>query len=92
MQLNIFNKINMKKAISNIYKGAAILTFVVFSTILMAQGPPPPPPGGVGSGDHNTQGGSAPIGGGSLILIGLAAIYGGKKVYDFKQNAEKLEE
>lgn len=37
-------------------------------------------------------GGGAPIGSGSFILIGLAAAYGGKKLYDFNKNKEELED
>jgi len=58
----------------------------------MAQSGPgaPPPPDHSSSGTENKGGRGAPIGGGTLILIGLAAAYGGKKIYDLKQ--ENLEE
>jgi hypothetical protein len=35
-------------------------------------------------------GGSAPVGGGLFILLGLGAAYGGKKVYNL--NKKKLDE
>ena len=51
---------------------------------MFAQNPPPPPPGHGSTG--NQQGGNAPIGSGLFILIGLGAAYGGKKIYDLKQD------
>ena len=60
----------------------------VTTTNLLAQVPPPPPPGHGQSG--NVPGGNAPIGGGLLILLGLGAAYGGRKLYNL--NNEKLEE
>ena len=65
-----------------------IIIASVTTTSLFAQVPPPPPPGHGQTG--NQTGGNAPIGGGLFILIGLSAIYGGKKLYDFK--IEKLED
>lgn len=47
--------------------------------------PPPPPSGGHGSGGNQVPGGGAPIGSALVLLIALAAGYGGKKVYDFKK-------
>lgn len=66
-----------------------VASLSIGSTALLAQGPPPPPPGEHG-GDGNTSGGNAPIGGGLFILMGLGAAYGGKKLYDLRQ--ESLEE
>lgn len=71
------------------------LLFLLFFTLTIgyqinAQSPPPPPPSGHGSTGNQPSGGNAPIGGGLLILLTLAAGYGGKKVYDFKkQNLEE---
>lgn len=79
----------MKKKITNI---TSVLTFVFilgFSTVAMAQAPPPPPPGGSNS-SGNQLGGNAPIGGGLFILLGLGAVYGGRKMYKLKK--ESLEE
>lgn len=60
-----------------------------FTTAGYAQMREPSDPGNdpVGS---DPLGGGAPIGGGTFILIGLAAAYGGKKLYNM--NKEELEE
>jgi hypothetical protein len=48
----------------------------------MAQPPPPPlPQTGHGSANNQVPGGGAPVGSGTLLLISLAGLYGGKKVY-----------
>ena len=80
---------------------AIILTsfFFVLSFVLTAQTESPADPGGdpetgdPGGGDALGGGGGAPIGGGTLILIGLGAAYGGRKVYKvYKENQEELED
>ena len=55
---------------------------------LLAQAPPVPPSSANNGGTNGpVGGGGAPIGSGLVLLITLAAGYGGKKVYDFnKQN------
>ncbi len=74
----------MKKLLTTLL----ILTVTATFTPLLAQDPPPPP------GDHGLPGnqntGNAPIGGGLFILLGLVAAYGGKRLWDLKQ--EQLEE
>ncbi len=83
---------NVKKSILSLI---IVLGFTLTSTMVFAGGPPPPPPpGGGGAGDDPIEGGGAPIGGGSFILMGLAAAYGGKKVYNYftGMDAEPLEE
>ncbi len=65
-----------------------ILGFLLTSNPLISQ-PPPPPPGGHGD-TGNQNAGSAPIGGGLFILLGLGAAYGGKKLHDL--NKENFEE
>ena len=50
---------------------------------------PGDPPVGPQAGDQPI-GGGAPIGGGSLILLGMAAAYGGRKLYNI--NKEELED
>lgn len=51
-----------------------------------AQTPPPPPPNtGHGGAGNAPAGPSGPIGDGMYILIGLAGLYAGKKVYDYKK-------
>jgi len=59
----------------------AILMISGFS--LLAQAPPTPPENAGGSG--GPVGGGAPIGSGMVLLISLAAGYGGKKVFDFRK-------
>ncbi len=69
----------------NIVKIFVLTLFVLVSTTsVFAQDPPPPPPGsGHGAGGSQVPGGGAPIGSGVVLLIAMAAGYGGKKVYDF---------
>jgi len=63
-----------------------VLVLIVPPTSVFAQDPPPPPPGGGhGAGGSQVPGGGAPIGSGLVLLIAMAAGYGGKKVYDFKK-------
>ncbi len=50
----------------------------------------PPPPGAHGQTTDQAAGGSAPIGGGLFILLGLGIAYGGRKLYQMK--TESLEE
>ncbi len=83
-------KLTLKKAY--VYH-IIIFAFVLFTSMpIFSQPPPPPGGGGTGTGGNtggNQTGGSAPIGGGSLILLGLAAVYGGKKAYsNYKNNLE----
>ncbi len=59
----------------------AVLMISGFS--LVEQAPPAPPPNAGGSG--GPVGGGAPIGSGMVLLISLAAGYGGKKVFDFRK-------
>lgn len=59
------------------------LLFLSFG--VLAQDPPDPPDGHGEEGDQD-PGGQAPIGAGILLLIGLGAAYGGKKVYDLKKS------
>ncbi len=78
----------MKKQIKTITL-VAILSLVSFNGF--AQVPPPPPNGGHGQ-SGNQNGGSAPIGGGLFVLLGLGAAYGGKKLYSmFSGDKEELE-
>ncbi|MBC8320128.1 MAG: hypothetical protein H8E34_05335 [Bacteroidetes bacterium] len=62
---------------------------VAFALNVLSQ-VPPDPPGGHGSSGDAGAGGGAPIGSGLLILLGLAAAYGGTKLYQIKK--EDLEE
>ena len=74
------------KKIKSIITILLLLMFVAVSDV-MAVGPGEPPED---PGTGTPIGGSAPIGGGIFILLGLAAIYGGRKVY--QMNKEDLEE
>ncbi len=66
------------------------LIFTLFTAIGFSQGPPPPPTGAGHGQTGNQNGGSAPIGGGLFILLGLGALYGGKKTYRlFKEKEEE---
>jgi len=51
---------------------------------LLAQAPPVPPTN-AGTGGDPVGGGGAPIGSGLILLILLAAGYGGKKVYEVRK-------
>jgi hypothetical protein len=57
---------------------------------MLAQNPPHPNNGGAPGGGNTPVGGSpsAPIGGGTFILITLAAAYAGRKVYVAKKEQE----
>ena len=66
-------------------KSIMILTCsMLFSFVLLAQGPP---------GGGNGGGGGAPIDGGISILVGGAALYGAKKVRERRRqlNQEKTD-
>ncbi len=66
-----------------IKKTLLIAGLLTLSTGLWAQ-LPPPPPGDHGSGS-NQNGGNAPIGSGLFILMGMAAAYGGKKLFSYSE-------
>ena len=76
------------KKIKSIITILLLLMFVAVSDVMAeGEGPGNPP---VGPGGGTPIGGTAPIGGGVFVLLGLAAIYGGRKVY--QMNKEELEE
>ncbi|MDO9254730.1 MAG: hypothetical protein Q7U54_04390, partial [Bacteroidales bacterium] len=52
---------------------------------LTAQAPPHPNGGAAPSGINTPVGAGAPVGSGTLLLLGLAGLYSGKKVYNFKK-------
>jgi len=63
----------------------AITAFLMISGFsLLAQAPPPPPNDPSNGGTGGPVGGGAPIGSGVVLLIAMAAGYGGKKVYDLR--------
>jgi len=72
------------KKVRNSLKFALILSgFMAIGQIVQAQAPAPPPPGDKGGNTNVPGGGGAPVGSGIVLLITMAAGYGGKKVYDF---------
>ena len=74
-------------------KVSIILTLFLGLTLsfnAFAQVPPPPPPPPDHGETGNQNGGNAPIGGGLLLLLGLAGVYGVVKLKNFKK--EELEE
>jgi hypothetical protein len=73
----------MKKFFKTMMISALIITGVALSVPSSAQAPTPPPTGGSGNGDQPI-GGTAPIGGGILLLLVMGAGYGIKKVYSTK--------
>lgn len=56
------------------------IVLTLFAATGFSQGPPPPPSGAGHGASGNQTGGSAPIGSGLFILMGLGAAYGGKKM------------
>ncbi len=72
-----------------------VLTVFFALSLMMAQNSfagttPPDPPGEHGT-SGNQAGGSAPIGGGLFILLGLGAAYGGKKLYGYRKSEDEDE-
>lgn len=66
---------HMKKLIKNL----GILAFVFMASMAFSQTPPPPNNGNTGGGGGNPVGGGAPVGSGLVILVAMAAAYGGQK-------------
>ncbi len=66
-----------------------VLGLLFISTVGYGQMREPSDPGNDPIG-NDPLGGGAPIDGGTFILLGLAALYGGKKLYN--SNKEELEE
>ncbi len=60
-----------------------VFGLMFWSNNTFAQAAPPASHGATG----NQSGGSAPIGGGLFILLGLGAAYGGKKLYDHRKSS-----
>ena len=80
----------MKNTINKLLKAFAIIVLVGAAYSVSAQPPPPPGSGTSGPTSNNQIGGNAPIGGGLFILLGLGAAYGGRKLYQLRE--ENLEE
>lgn len=77
----------MKKYFNTMIISVLLITGVALSVPASAQAPTPPPVGGTGDGDQPI-GGTAPVGGGILLLLSMGAGYAIKKVYNAK--AENL--
>jgi hypothetical protein len=76
----------MKTSIKSIAVFSIIALLTIFPIASPAQnGDPPPPPAEHGENGNQLPGGGAPIGSGPVLLISLAAGYGGKKAYDFRK-------
>lgn len=69
------------KKLRIIFTGLFVFTL---SLGLFAQGPPDPPDTGHGQSGDQDAGGQAPIGSGLLMLLGMGAAYGVKKIYELK--------
>ena len=62
---------------------AVVLTIGLVAGISSISFPqPPPPPADHGQGSNQAPGGTAPIGSGIIMLLGLGAAYGGKRVFN----------
>jgi len=59
------------------------LMFLSFG--LFAQSSDPPDPPGSHGSDQDQPGGQAPLSGGMILLLGLGAVYGIKRVYILKK-------
>ena len=57
------------------------ILLVTAPLLMLAQAPPHPNGGSAPTAGNGPVGGGAPIGSGTLILLALAAAYGGRKVY-----------
>jgi hypothetical protein len=73
----------MKTYIKNIF---VILFLLGGTAVYSAPGRPPPPPGGGGASCWPPP--CMPVDNGVIFLIAVAALYGGKKLYDFHKKAE----
>jgi len=65
-----------------------VAAFVTLSMGVIAQPPPPGNPSS-GGGGNTPVGTPSPVGSGMLLLIGMAGLYGGKKVYTLWNNKEE---
>ena len=73
---------------TKIFLIAALLSMISIGAFAQ-NGPPPPPNGDPDANQDSKLGGNAPVSGGLFILLGLAVAYGGKRLYQLRE--EKLE-
>lgn len=57
------------------------LGFILGINVIAFTQPPPPPPEHGSGGNNAPAGGMAPVGSGLVLMLGLGAAYGGKKLY-----------
>jgi len=76
----------MKKALQYSF----LIAFLLFSAILSLKAQPHAgqQSGGNVTGDRIGAGAGAPVGGGTLLLLGLVGLYGCKKVYAMRKRLE----
>lgn len=67
---------------------AAGLVFMLSAAVFSQSAPPPPASHGQTSHQAPAEGGAAPIGSGTLILLTLGALYGVRKYYKAKIKQE----
>jgi hypothetical protein len=74
-----------------IYTIALAILFIILALASdgLIMGQPPAPPGGHGLNGNQGQGGTAPIDGGSLLLMLAGVIYGAVKWFREKQMKNK---
>ena len=71
-----------------IYSLVLITAFLLLSLGAISQPPPPPTdPSTGGNAPVGTTSG-APIGSGTVLLLGMAALYGGRKIYLLQKEEE----
>jgi hypothetical protein len=81
----------MKKALKPLLFSLILLGSVAFSQISFSQAPPPPPPpsGDKGGSGNKAPGGGAPIEGGVIVALAMAAGFGGWKLFKVVQEKRK---
>ena len=63
--------------------------YLLINTFVMLSQNPPNPPDVHGGNNDQGPGGNAAVASGTVILIGLGVLYGGKKIYDLKNRKER---
>ncbi|MFZ4464191.1 MAG: hypothetical protein ACOYN5_10100 [Bacteroidales bacterium] len=71
-----------------LFKTLDVIGLVLLSTIIYAQEVPSPLPGGGHGGSGKQESGGVPVGTGIGILLSLGAAYGGKNLYNAKQDKD----
>jgi hypothetical protein len=89
MKFFIISKIRkaMKKIITRAVLVILFSGLIMFSSTLLADAPPDPggDPGGIGT----PVGGGSPIGSGLIIMLSLAATYGGWKIFHKRDSSQE---